>query len=113
MSDKQENIENYLTLLSSKFSWYFWGQSREKTIKEYRIYRSEKNELIINEKKKYTSSILVILNPLITDFVEKNNISLVLDKKNILIGAKVLDITKNVIMLFNEETKKQKLLNEN
>ena len=36
MSDKQENIENYLTLLSSKFSWYFWGQSREKTIKEYK-----------------------------------------------------------------------------
>ncbi len=64
-------------------------------------------------KKKYSSNILVILNPIITDFVEKNNISLVLDKKNILIGAKVLDITKNIIVLFNEETKRQKLLNEN
>ena len=36
MSDEKENIESYLTLLTSKHSWYFWGQSREKTIKEYK-----------------------------------------------------------------------------
>ena len=36
MNDKKENIESYLKLLSSKFSWYFWGQSREKTIKEFK-----------------------------------------------------------------------------
>ena len=85
----------------------------EKVVKEYRIFRNQKNDFVINEKKKYSSNILVILNPIITDFVEKNNISLVIDKKNILIGAKVLDITKNIIVLFNEETKRQKLLNEN
>ncbi len=112
IKDKETDIKNKKNILSND-ELNKSLNDLEKTVKEYRIYRSEKNELIINEKKKYTSSILVILNPIITDFVEKNNISLVLDKKNILIGAKVLDITKNVIMLFNEEAKKQKLLNEN
>ena len=36
MSDEKENIESYLTLLKSKHSWYFWGQNRETTIKEYK-----------------------------------------------------------------------------
>ena len=112
IKDKETDIKNKKNILSND-ELNKSLNDLEKTIKEYRTYRNQKNELVINEKKKYTSNILVTLNPIITDFVEKNNISLVLDKKNILIGAKVLDITKNVIMLFNEEAKKQKLLNEN
>ena len=112
IKDKETDIKNKKNILSND-ELNKSLNDLEKTIKEYRTFRNQKNELVINEKKKYTSNILVTLNPIITDFVEKNNISLVLDKKNILIGAKVLDITKNIIQLFNEETKKQKLLNEN
>lgn len=112
IKEKETDIKNKKNILSND-ELNKSLNDLEKTVKEYRTYRNQKNELVINEKKKYTSNILVTLNPIITDFVEKNNISLVLDKKNILIGAKVLDITKNVIMLFNEEAKKQKLLNEN
>ena len=85
----------------------------EKLISEYRKYRNEKRKLILDEKKKYSSKILEILNPILTKFVEKNNIELVLDKKNILVGAKILDITKNLTLLLNEETKKINLLDEN
>ena len=46
------------------------------------------------KKKKYTSKILKILNPLLTNYVEKNNINLVIEKKNILVGIKTLDITE-------------------
>ena len=85
----------------------------EKLVSEYRKYRNEKRKLILDEKKKYSSKILEILNPILTKFVEKNNIELVLDKKNILVGAKILDITKNLTLLLNEETKKINLLDEN
>ena len=55
----------------------------------------------------------MILNPLLTNFVEKNNIKLVLEKKNILVGAKVLDITQNIMTILNNETKKNNYLDEN
>ena len=85
----------------------------EGLISEYRIYRNEKRKLVLNEKKKYSSKILQILNPILTEFVEKNGIDLVLDKKNILVGAKILDITNNLTLLLNEETKKLNLIDEN
>ena len=52
-----------------------------KLIKDYQISRNEYNNNIIEEKKKYSKEILKILNPILTNFVEKNKIKLVLKKK--------------------------------
>ena len=54
-----------------------------------------------------------ILNPLLTNYVENNNIHLVVDKKNILVGIKSLDITNILLDILNKETKERKLINEN
>ena len=69
------------------------------------------NSKILNEKKKYSSEILKILNPLLTKYVEKNGISLVIEKKNIIVGIKTLDITSDILELINKETKT--IVNEN
>ena len=84
-----------------------------KLIKDYQISRNEYNNKIIEEKKKYSKEILKILNPILTNFVEKNKIKLVLKKKDVLVGAKFLDITDQILNLLNEETKLNKLINEN
>ena len=84
-----------------------------KLIKDYQISRNEYNNNIIEEKKKYSKEILKILNPILTNFVEKNKIKLVLKKKDVLVGAKFLDITDQILNLLNEETKLKKLINEN
>ena len=63
------------------------------------------------QKKNYTSKILKILNPLITEYVEKNKITLVIDKKNILIGINNLDITNNILEILNKYTADNKLIN--
>ena len=79
-------------------------------------YQSEKRVIDINinkKKKEYSSKILKILNPLITSYVEKNNISLVINKKSILVGAKSQDITLKILNILNIETTKQGLINEN
>ena len=97
---KKEEIDNEILKLN-------------KIIKEYQIERKNKNQLLLDEKKKYTSKILNIINPLLTEYVEKNKIDLVIEKKNILIGIKTLDITNQILILLNEETQKKKLINEN
>ena len=84
-----------------------------KLIKDYQISRNEYNNNIIEEKKKYSKEILKILNPILTNFVEKNKIKLVLKKKDVLVGAKFLDITDQILNLLNEENKLKKLINEN
>ena len=50
-------------------------------IKNYQINKRELNKEIIEKKKNYTSEILNLLNPLLTNYVDKNKIILVVEKK--------------------------------
>ena len=79
-------------------------------------YQNEKRDIDIGinkKKKEYSTKILTILNPIITSYVEKNNISLVINKKSVLVGAKSQDITMKILNILNNETSKQGLINEN
>ena len=82
-------------------------------VKDFQIERNKLKNSITNDKKKYGLKILDLLNPLLTDYVEKNNINFVLDKKNILVGVKTKDITIELLNILNEKTNNEKLLNEN
>jgi len=46
------------------------------------------------------------LNPIISNYVEENSISVVFPKKNIIIAKKNLDITNIIMDLLNNELKK-------
>ena len=54
-----------------------------------------------------------MINPILTNYAEKNNVNYVLEKKNVLVGMKSLDITLQILEILNEYTDKQKLINEN
>ena len=97
---KKEEIDNKINELND-------------LIKKYQIYRKNMQEKVINDKRKYSTKILNILNPILTDFVEKNKINLVVEKKNILIGIKTLDITDEVLKILNDETIKLNINNDN
>ena len=78
-------------------------------------FKSEKivfNNKIVDDKKIFTSNILKLLNPILTEYVEKKEIILVVEKKNILIGVKSLDITNDILNLLNQETIKKNLIND-
>ncbi len=82
-------------------------------LNEYKIQRNKLNQNIVDTKKKYTGEILNILNPIVTSYVDDNNINIVIEKKNVLVGIKSLDITTNILKKFNETVKKKNLINEN
>ena len=79
----------------------------------YKTLRNEYSKNILEEKNNYSVKILKLLNPIITNYVEINNIDLVIEKKNILVGIKSLDITFNILEILNQKTKEKNLLNEN
>ena len=82
-------------------------------VKDYQILRNKFNGQIVKEKKKYTKNILNIINPILTDYVKTNDIQLVLDKKNVLIGIKTLDITDIILKKLDVDSKTKSLINEN
>ena len=74
---------------------------------DYREFKEKHTKIIIDKKKMYSDEILKKLNPILTSYVEKNNIKIVIEKKNVLVGIKTLDITKDVLKILNEKTKNQ------
>ena len=49
-----------------------------------------------------------LLNPLITSYLKKESIQILLQKDKIIFGADNLDITEEILKLFNEKHKKIK-----
>ena len=73
---------------------------------EISTYNSEKKSSLNNLNKiklDNTKKILEILNPIITNYVDNNSISLVMPKKNIIVGKKNLDITDEIVKLLNDK----------
>ena len=80
--------------------------------KEVEKFRSDKKKYIDdlnNLRIENTKEILKILNPIITNYVNLNSISIVIPKKNIIVGKRNLDITSEITDLLNNEIQKLNL----
>ena len=112
LKEKEQEINNQKNILKKEELNKQFVEFNNLVVK-YKELRKELNNSILKEKKNYSAEILRILNPLLTNYVENNNIHLVVDKKNILVGIKSLDITITLLDILNKETKERKLINEN
>ena len=81
-------------------------------LKNYQIQRKKFNDDLTKQKSLYSNKILKILNPILTGYVENKKISILIEKKNVLVGIKTLDITKDILVKLDQETIKKKLINE-
>ncbi len=115
-SSKYEKIENDLvnkekSLIAQQniLEKEEFQKKLEKLTSEVQKYRSDRKvslEELNNIKINKTKEILSTLNPIITKYVDENSISIVIPKKNIVVGRKNLDITNQIIKLLNNNITK-------
>ena len=95
---KQKNIlsENELNAKISDF---------QNKINDYNLKKQEFTKEVNDQRLNITNNLLESLNLILSDYASKNEISIILQKKNIIIGKSTLDVTKDVLKIFNENIK--------
>ena len=93
---KEEEFNNKANKLREKY-------------KSYQELKNTKNNDLKIVGDRAGNQILKIINEILSEYSTKNKISLIMEKKNIVIGKTELDITKNILALLNTKIKKVEL----
>jgi len=108
LADEEKNLIKQKNVLSKEEL-----QKKVKILqKDVGNYKNEiKTARIDLDKKRInaTTKILDVLNPILSEYSAKNSISLIIQKKNIVIGKSDLDITSQILKLVNAKIKSVKL----
>jgi len=77
--------------------------------KEYELFKNEGNKKINSLKSKRNTAMKKIfdeLNPILSEYSNKNELTFIMDQKNIIIGQTDLNITSEIIKILNLKIKK-------
>ena len=88
-----EEFEKRLSLLRNKAS-------------DYQNQRKETNDSLNKKRMNATSQLINLLQPILSEYANKNSISILIQKKNIIIGKTELDITKDILKILNQNHQK-------
>ena len=80
----------------------------EDEVKNFNNVRLKKNEDFNKYRMDSQKKIIEALNPLITAFLKKESVQILLQKEQIIFGDKELDITEEILKRFNDKHKKIK-----
>ena len=101
---KEEEILKQKNILSK--------EELDKKVKSFQIelskLRKEKiefNRSIIKRNQESTNKIVNEINKILTEYASNNSVSLIIQKKNIIIGKTELDITPQILKEFNSKVK--------
>jgi len=74
-------------------------------LKEFEAKKIKTINEINKKRQKELNNFLSLINPLIQEYMEKNSIDIVIDKKNIFIAKSEHDITKEILEIVNNKIK--------
>jgi len=77
----------------------------DKQIKEFNKIISNKNNQLLMYKNQTKIEFTKKLSKIVQEYASNNSIDMIITKDNILIGKKELDVTKNILNLFNKNIK--------
>ena len=69
----------------------------------YRKNRQEKINLLTKKRMESSAKLLSIINPILSDYSKVNNISIILQKKNVVLAKTDLNITNKIINILNSK----------
>tara|TARA_B110000037_G_C16998513_1_gene456094 strand:+ start:275 stop:793 length:519 start_codon:yes stop_codon:yes gene_type:complete len=78
-------------------------------INSYNKNRKKMNKDFNNLKIDSTNKLLALINPILTKFSIDNEISIILQKKDLIIGKTELDISDKIIKIVNDQIKQFKI----
>lgn len=74
----------------------------ESNLKKYNEIISKKNKDLIDFRKKSKKEFATTLTSTLTKYAQENSISIILRKEQILLGTQTLDVTKEILDLYNK-----------
>ena len=103
--DKEEKILAKKNVLSKKD--YEKEISKLRTeVKDFRIKRKESIDTLTKKRLESIQKLLDILSPILGEYSKEKNISVIIDKKYIIVGKTELNITNEILNLLDEKVKK-------
>ena len=104
LKDLEKNISNQRNILSEK---EFENKVKDLKAKVI-IFRKDKDKLVqeFNDlKNNAIQNFMKNVEPLVSDYMKKNSINIVLAKKDVIIGKKNLDITNEILEIVDKNIK--------
>ena len=85
----KEDLEKKINDLKKKI--VIFNKNKDELSKEFNVY-----------KNKQITDFMKNIEPLVSDYIKKNSITIVLDKKNVIIGEKDFDITLKILEIVDK-----------
>jgi Skp family chaperone for outer membrane proteins len=100
LDNKKEKITAQKNILDEK-NYLDLVKEFQNDVNKFNILQNEKNNEFNNFRVKANNELLRVINPIITEYLDKNSVSILLQKDNIIFGNKDLDITQPIIEILN------------
>ena len=108
LKKKEQEVISKKNILSKEDFQQEISNLRDK-VKNYQAERNEKINSLTKKRLSSMETIIKNLSPILAEYSKDNNISIIMDKKNIIVGKTELDITKKILLLLDKKIKKIKL----
>ena len=104
LKEQEKNLINQKNILSD----VEYNDRINKRKSEINNYNASKKKKILDFntlRQKNTNKFLTLINEILANYSDENKISIILQKKNLILGKSELDITDKVIIIVNNEIK--------
>ena len=104
LKNKETSIVSQKNVLSNEEFEKKINSLREEA-NEYRIKRRDSIDSLTKKRVDAQNKLINVINPILADYSKKNSISMIIQKKNIIIGKSELEITDDILEILDKSLK--------